>query len=590
MIGKINAVIAQLFGGNVNGSGASNGQALVYTSSTGTWAAGTISSSNSLGQVVNVGNIVNSVSASAGITWTMGGTYSSSAPHIQGSTDTNLFFSTQAAAGGNGLHFELNTASATANSNIGGRFDLLTGTGLTSGGSSTSGASLTINGGQTTGGGDITIVSGNGLVTGALPAGQINLSCGHPFSTSGTIIGINATNTSVADSGVNSSTVYQHFFAQANINYTGATKTGHYEMLVVSAKETSLPTGTNYLFRLLAGSAGTTSIYNIDNTGHIYINCTAASGAYSVASSQLLNASSTAASVYNFYTASGTQSDQSYLVLARSEGTPTSPTSLSSGDALGEILWSGNQSGSGNGIQGAFINATAAEAWSAASHSGAYMSFGTATIAGGSPVERWRITDAGHWVASASLVVGWASGSTSSSPQTGISQLAAASIAFGNGTANDVTGTLNFSAAVMGGKVTKYANVSTAGWGVPAIYSSGRNAAVAAAASTPINAFAVPAADTTYEVSANVLVTTLGSGSFTVTATYTDEGNTSRTLTLPFYVVAGTSATTINTAAPYMGLPMRIRCKASTTVTVASVAGTFTGCTYNIEATLKQIS
>jgi len=126
---------------------------------------------------------------------------------------------------------------------------------------------------------------------------------------------------------------------------------------------------------------------------------------------------------------------------------------------------------------------------------------------------------------------------------------------------------------------------------MPAIVKAGRNAAVSAAAQTVIAAAVIDASvDCTIEVSANVLVTTLGSGSFTVTVSYTDESNSARTLTLPFYVVAGTSATTINSAAPYMGIPLRCRVKANTNVSVQSVAGTFTGCTYNIEASIKRIS
>lgn len=146
------------------------------------------------------------------------------------------------------------------------------------------------------------------------------------------------------------------------------------------------------------------------------------------------------------------------------------------------------------------------------------------------------------------------------------------------------TGTL-----ALAGKCTTYSGTATAGWGVPAIYASGRAAAQAASAATLINAFAVPAADTSYMVTANALITTLGSGNFTMTVAYTDESNAARTATLNFQVVAGTVGTAISTAAPYMGQTIRIRCKASTTITVATT-GTFTGCTYNAEASLLQIS
>lgn len=97
--------------------------------------------------------------------------------------------------------------------------------------------------------------------------------------------------------------------------------------------------------------------------------------------------------------------------------------------------------------------------------------------------------------------------------------------------------------------------------------------------------YTVGAADASYVVSANVLVTTSVLHSFTVTVTYTDESNTSRTLTLNFSTLAGVLAPTItNTsgAGPYEGVPTHIRCKAATTI-VVQTTGTFTTVTYNFE-------
>jgi hypothetical protein len=91
-------------------------------------------------------------------------------------------------------------------------------------------------------------------------------------------------------------------------------------------------------------------------------------------------------------------------------------------------------------------------------------------------------------------------------------------------------------------------------------------------------------------VSANVLVTTSTVHSFTVTATYTDEGNTSRVTTLNFSSVAGVIATTIANAGgavPYTGIPLHIRAKASTAITIKTT-GTFTTVTYNVEGTIIQ--
>lgn len=116
--------------------------------------------------------------------------------------------------------------------------------------------------------------------------------------------------------------------------------------------------------------------------------------------------------------------------------------------------------------------------------------------------------------------------------------------------------------------------------------STGQTAAVASVA-----AYTLGASDASYEVSANVLVTTATSHSFTVTVTYTDEGSTSRTLTLSFTLMAGGTLVTLvtngNGAVPYMGIPQHIRCKGGTAITIATV-GTFTTVTYNVEGIIKQ--
>lgn len=140
-------------------------------------------------------------------------------------------------------------------------------------------------------------------------------------------------------------------------------------------------------------------------------------------------------------------------------------------------------------------------------------------------------------------------------------------------------------------KTGTYAGVATAGWGSPAIYGSGR-----ATAQTALNAsiatYTVGAADGSFLVSANVLVTTATAHAFTVTCAYTDEGNTSRTITFTFSNVGGTLLTSIaNTggAVPYEGVPLHIRAKASTAITIAT-AGTFTTVVYNCEASITQIA
>lgn len=120
---------------------------------------------------------------------------------------------------------------------------------------------------------------------------------------------------------------------------------------------------------------------------------------------------------------------------------------------------------------------------------------------------------------------------------------------------------------------------------------TGRSAAQTAAIAS-VATHTLGAADASFEVSANVLVTTSSAEAFTVTCAYTDEGNTARTLTLPFVILAGTTVAAINSAngaVPYEGVPVHIRCKASTAITIATT-GTFTGATYNVEGIIKRIA
>ncbi len=138
--------------------------------------------------------------------------------------------------------------------------------------------------------------------------------------------------------------------------------------------------------------------------------------------------------------------------------------------------------------------------------------------------------------------------------------------------------------------VTKFANISTAGLGIPAIYGYGRSNAQTAAVGS-VTTYTVGAADGSFEVSANVNVTTATTHNFTVTCTYTDETNTSRTLTLGFTQLAGatflSAITNLTGIGPYESPTYHIRCKASTAITIATT-GTFTTVTYNVEGIIKQ--
>jgi hypothetical protein len=143
-------------------------------------------------------------------------------------------------------------------------------------------------------------------------------------------------------------------------------------------------------------------------------------------------------------------------------------------------------------------------------------------------------------------------------------------------------------------KITAYNGIATAGNGVQAVVAYGRTVGATAAVAS-IAAFTVGAADASFEIRANVLITTATTHTFTLTCAYTDEGNSARTLTLTFGLVAGGVATTSiangNGAVPYHGAPVTIRCKAASTITIASAAGgTYTTVVYNAEGFISQLA
>jgi len=65
-------------------------------------------------------------------------------------------------------------------------------------------------------------------------------------------------------------------------------------------------------------------------------------------------------------------------------------------------------------------------------------------------------------------------------------------------------------------------------------------------------------------------------------------------LTLSFSQLTGAFVTTITNgtgAGPYEGVPLHIRCKASTTITIRTqAAGVYTTVTYNAEGSITQIA
>lgn len=140
------------------------------------------------------------------------------------------------------------------------------------------------------------------------------------------------------------------------------------------------------------------------------------------------------------------------------------------------------------------------------------------------------------------------------------------------------------------GNIVNINGVATAGIGVPAIRASGRFTAQTAA-NASIATF-TPTADGSFDISANVLVTTSTLHNFSFVCNYTDEGNNARVLTITFTNLGGTLLTAItNTGGtvPYEGLTTRIRAKGGTSITLATT-GTFTTVTYNVEGTVAQVT
>jgi hypothetical protein len=103
--------------------------------------------------------------------------------------------------------------------------------------------------------------------------------------------------------------------------------------------------------------------------------------------------------------------------------------------------------------------------------------------------------------------------------------------------------------------------------------------------------YTVGAADQSFTVSGNVLVTASATHTFTMTVSYTDESNAARVLTLNFSQLTGTFLTAITNVqgvGAYEGIPLHIRCKAGTVIGFSTV-GTFTSVTYNAEGSVQPI-
>lgn len=139
------------------------------------------------------------------------------------------------------------------------------------------------------------------------------------------------------------------------------------------------------------------------------------------------------------------------------------------------------------------------------------------------------------------------------------------------------------------GLTTTYNGVATAGHGVAAVRGYGRLTAQTAAVT--LCTFS-PASDGSFVVSGNLLITVSTNFIFSVAVSYKDESNVSRTLVLGLSPDGGGvvqyAATNSSGAIAYGGVPVCIRAKGGTTITVAT-SGTFTTVTYNAEAIITQV-
>lgn len=139
-----------------------------------------------------------------------------------------------------------------------------------------------------------------------------------------------------------------------------------------------------------------------------------------------------------------------------SRGTQASPTAVLSGDGLGRLATSGYD-GTAYSTR-TTIDGIAAENWDS-THHGTYLTFATNTIgAAGNLQERFRVNNLGLTLA-LGIPLDWNTGVNDA----GISRLAAASLAVGNGTQGDVTGKWTAGTYATGTNCSNAASPATCG-------------------------------------------------------------------------------------------------------------------------------
>ncbi len=129
--------------------------------------------------------------------------------------------------------------------------------------------------------------------------------------------------------------------------------------------------------------------------------------------------------------------------------------------------------------------------------------------------------------------------------------------------------------------------------GTPVVVGGPTQRKVGATSAQTIGSYTVGASDGSFDVSANINVTTATAHSFTVTCAYTNENNVAQTYTFGFNQLSGavfiTAITNVTGVNSYESGVVHLRAKAGTTITIATT-GTFTTVTYNGEGLIRQTS
>ncbi len=144
----------------------------------------------------------------------------------------------------------------------------------------------------------------------------------------------------------------------------------------------------------------------------------------------------------------------------------------------------------------------------------------------------------------------------------------------------------------VGAIVMRYAGITTAGQGVPPIF-TGYNSGSKSAALTAVGSYTPPAAAGSYEINAVLYCTVGTTTSFSVKVNYRDENGTPHSDVLSLIPASTPGAFLASglvvAAGTYYAVPITISIDNSATPITFSTVGTFTTVTYFLTATAKQV-